>query len=135
MPQTVHHRSPRPRACQPEEAQQAALVRWARTQPGLALLLHVPNGGDRRPPVAARMVALGARRGVPDLMLPIPVGPYHGLWLEFKAEDGAVSHEQRRWLDALAGHGYAACVAFGLAAAQRCLLAYLDGAVMPERWT
>lgn len=115
----------RRRAATPEDRVQAELVRWARTDPALRLLFHVPNGGERNPIVGGQMVALGARKGVPDLMLPVARGPYHGLFLEIKAEDGSVSDHQRRWLADLEAEGYRAVVAYGLEEARSALLDYV----------
>lgn len=43
----------------------------------------------------------GAKRGVADLQLPLPRGPFHGLAVELKTKRGAVREEQRRYLTAL----------------------------------
>lgn len=62
-------------AVNPTEAvEQAALFRWAVLQPpesGIRLMMHIPNGGYRKPSEAARFRALGVRAGVPDILLPV----------------------------------------------------------------
>ena len=41
---------------------------------------------------------MGVKSGVPDLMLPIPKGGYHGLFIELKKEVGGItSKEQIDW--------------------------------------
>jgi hypothetical protein len=120
-----------------EHALQAALVHWARSHPDprLHLLLHVPNGGARDGRTGGVMVALGARSGVPDLLLPVPVvgqvagmaAMWAGLWLELKHGAGAPSEAQKRWLRTLAAQGYAVALAWSLPDAQRALTDYLDG--------
>jgi hypothetical protein len=121
------------------EAQlQAAVVRWARahTDHRAHLLFHVPNGGARTAQSGGVMVALGARPGIPDLFLPVPVvaqangmaRPLAGLWLELKHDDGTLSPPQRRWLRTLAEQGYAIAVAWTYDDACDAVDAYLTGA-------
>lgn len=57
---------------------------------------------------------LGAKAGVPDVVIDYPVLPYHGLRIEFKRrEGGVVSEAQQDWLDKLNRLGYLACIAKG----------------------
>lgn len=119
-----------------EDDHQAALIRWAGLQskamPELALLLHIPNGGRRGKREAGRLKAQGVRPGVPDLLLPVPRGGRHGLWIEMKApKGGRVSVEQKRWLESLAKQGYAACVCAGWESARDVILEYLNPTVPP----
>ena len=115
-----------------EDQEQIALVNWARMQekryPELRLLFHIPNGGSRGKAEAGRFRAMGVRPGVPDLCLPVPVGGYHGLYIELKrAKGGRVSAEQREWMDALRELGYCAAVCRGWEDAARIITWYLDG--------
>jgi hypothetical protein len=68
------------------------VIAWAayaqRKYPELELLFHVPNGEARDPRTAAKLKWLGVRPGVPDLLLPMPRGPYAGLALEMKRRRG-----------------------------------------------
>ena len=79
-----------------EGAEQATLMDWAALMAGrwpeLQLLFHVPNGGARGKAEAARMKRQGVKAGVPDLMLPVARGGYHGLFLEMKAALGRNLH-------------------------------------------
>lgn len=119
-----------------ESVEQQALFRWAAYQygahPELALLYHVPNGGGRSRAEAGRFKGEGVKAGVPDLCLPVARGPYHGLYIELKRLEGGRLHpEQKRWLEALAGQGYAAVVCKGWEEAVAQILGYLG---MKQPW-
>lgn len=114
-----------------EAEEQATLFGWARMMsrkhPELLLMFHIPNGGARRQSEAARFKAEGVKAGVPDLFLPVARGSWHGLFIEMKREKGGrLSTEQRIWLDALRGQGYAAYVAYGWKDAATLIESYLN---------
>ena len=114
-----------------EGEEQARLFSWCRMQswqhPELELLFHVPNGGSRSKAEAGRFKAEGVKSGVPDLMLPVARGEYHGLFIELKRLDGGrVSPAQKAWLDKLRGQGYQAVVCRGWEEASEELLGYLE---------
>jgi len=75
-------------ACGTEHAHQAALfmslVAHYADHPELRLAFAIPNGGKRDAITAGRLKAEGVKAGVPDLMLPIARGEYHGLFIEMK---------------------------------------------------
>lgn len=69
--------------------------------PLIDLIYHIPNGGSRgnnrrdAQIAGAKMKALGTKKGVPDLALPIPCQGYASLYIEMKKpKDGALSAEQ-----------------------------------------
>lgn len=106
------------RACPLEETEQEAVIRWATGQldnwPELALLYHVPNGGKRGKRQAAALKRQGVNAGVPDLVLPVPRGGFHGLYIELKRrEGGRVSSDQAGWIRDLTANGYRAVVRRG----------------------
>jgi VRR-NUC domain. len=114
-----------------EHQEQVSLIKrceWNRSKyPELALLFAVPNGGDRNVIVASKLKAEGVKAGVPDLCLPIPRGPYHGLWIEMKKIKGSrTSKVQKGWIQALRGQGYAAEVAKGADEAWNIIVEYLQ---------
>ena len=114
-----------------EASEQAALFEWAaRAQgkyPELGLLFHVPNGGSRDPREAAHLKRQGVKSGVPDLCLPVPRGPFHGLFIELKrVKGGALSGRQKEWLGLLNHHGYRAVVCRGWLEARETILEYLN---------
>lgn len=107
-----------------EHGEQCAFFQWivlegSKQYEDLDLFYAVPNGGDRQAHVGAAMRAEGVKRGVPDTCLPVPVGRYAGLYIEFKRRglenkaDGALSSDQVKWTRRLAGKHYAVAVAYG----------------------
>lgn len=99
----------------------------------LELLLHIPNGGYRRPREAVLLKASGVRPGVPDLFLPVPIGRYVGLWIELKAPDGRVSAVQSEFMERLVRMGYAGMVAYGWREAADGIESYLGAAYDVDR--
>ena len=114
-----------------ESEEQTAIIEWANIMqhrvPELALLYHVPNGGSRNVVEAKRLKAQGVKSGVPDLVLPVARGKYHGLYIELKTLRGRVSDAQKQWLDALRNQGYAAIVCRGADEAIAMIAKYLAG--------
>jgi len=115
-----------------EDTEQLAVIAWcegyALADTRARLLLHVPNGGSRHIVEASKLRRLGVRAGVPDLLLPVAVAPYHGLWIEMKRRKGGlVSAAQHGWIDALRAEGYAVAVARGADEAIDTIIAYLGG--------
>lgn len=113
-----------------EDQEQAEVVRWANGRPWGEWLFHIQNEGTWSKRRGQRGKALGIRRGVPDLFLPIPAGGYHGLWIEMKRTGGRMSdvrREQRVWIDNLRRMGYRAEVCFGAKDAIGVLTEYEEG--------
>lgn len=122
-----------------EDAEQSALFAYA-LQPGYGqatdraaewgMLFAVPNGGKRGAATAARMVAMGARRGYPDIGLNVACGPFHGLFIELKRQPGkgasTVGQDQRDWHENLIARGYCVIVCYGWKHAVQCINWYLD---------
>ena len=83
-----------------EDGHQMALFAWARLNlhryPHLHWLHAIPNGGHRSVQTGAKMKATGARKGVWDVFLPVPIGNMSGLYLEMKKPKprGRLSPEQ-----------------------------------------
>lgn len=117
-----------------EVEEQIALMRYAATQARVderwGMLFAIPNGlAASSIRAAAQAKASGTKKGVPDLCLPVPVGSWHGLFVEMKRLDGKssdLSPEQRDWLARLQGHGYQTVVAYGWRAAVDEITAYLE---------
>lgn len=113
-----------------EHLEQTQLLAWARYQrfngTPIADDLHaIPNGGQRHPAVAAKLKAEGVTSGIPDLMLTIPVPPYHGLFIELKARGGRLTDNQRDHIERLRARGYHAVCCVGFDEARVAIERYL----------
>ena len=122
-----------------EHDEAVALMQWVdliiNRYPELELLFHVPNGGFRSKNTAKKLKAEGVKKGVPDYILPVARGPYHGLFLELKrTKGGKTSPEQEALINKLRKQGYLALVAKGWEHASRILMGYLSllSPVIPE---
>lgn len=116
-----------------EDEEQIWLFSWAKLHAGrwpeLELMHHIPNGGMRSKTEAARFKAMGVKRGVSDVFLPVSRGGYHGLYIELKAKDGRAEKEQKEWIAAVKEQGYCGAVCFGGFEAANLVEAYLKGEV------
>lgn len=114
-----------------EHQMQCALVQWWRYEcvkyklPENALFA-VPSGGMRDQIIGARLKAEGVRRGIPDLLLLVPRGQFHGLALELKIPGGRISPEQKDVMWFLSSQNYRAMACFGLDSAIAELKSYLE---------
>lgn len=71
------------------------------------LLFHVENErSDGNVIDGAKRKAMGLVAGVSDLIMLIPKGPYHGLMIEMKTEDGVQSQVQKTWQVLVESQGY-----------------------------
>lgn len=130
-----------------EDDEQRALVQWAArrklppapdVEPGATIgdyLFAVPNGGRRGKTEAARMVGLGTKKGVQDLILSLARGGHAGLYIEMKKRrdqfrttgdaQRAVSADQRAWGKRAQRAGYRWVVAYGKDEAADEIRAYM----------
>lgn len=118
-----------------EHAEQVSLIRWRDAfvwlDARLAMLHSTPNGGMRDVRVARKLKAEGTGKGYPDLSLDVPRllpdGTWqHGLRIELKRlKGGALSPEQRWWIDRLRAQGYRVEVCKGWIAAARVIADHL----------
>lgn len=113
-----------------EHDEQVALFEWVevakRKYPVLELLHAIPNGGHRHIAVAKKLKKEGVKAGVPDVCLPVPRGPYHGLYIELKAGKGRLSKKQQWWAEKLSEAGYKAETCWGVMDAINTLKAYIN---------
>jgi len=106
-----------------EDAEQALLFEWASYHPTLRCMFAIPNGahlaGDARQRgiQMGRLKKQGFKSGVSDIFLPIPVGDYHGMFIEMKRrmQDGPtkVSRKQQDFLDTMKATGYHVMICYG----------------------
>lgn len=134
-----------------EDAHQTALFAWAATAtreyPQLRWLHSVPNGGLRSARTGAKMKATGARKGVWDVHLPVPIysqlpgmgGPFNavryrtGLYIEMKKPGtGRLTTEQKEFRAHLEFYSYETAVCFTWEEARDEILAYLKY-ITPEQ--
>ena len=121
-----------------EHEEQKAVIEW---RDNVAVLKHrrhcmpdgrfpliaIPNGGLRNVIVARKLKAEGVTAGVPDLFLPIPRTPYHGLWIEMKRRKGGrVSPDQAAVIAGLRAKGYHVVIARGSDEAIAAIEEYLS---------
>ena len=96
------------------------------TYPELAAVFAVPNGGYRNGKVAMQMLQEGVKAGVPDLILSIARGGYHGYYQEQKrTKDSTVTPKQKAWHRYLKAQGYKVDVCKGCEAGWQGFLDYL----------
>lgn len=113
-----------------EHELQVHCIEWFRWKRGVFkdLLFAIPNGGQRDIRVASRLKAEGVIAGVPDLFLAVPMGNYHGLFIEMKnGTAGRVSEAQKREMEALRCQGYGAVVCHCLDEFIEIIEKYLHG--------
>ena len=114
-----------------EAEEQKVVVQWCdlRKIP----IAHIPNEGKRSVAYAALLKAMGLRKGFPDLIVTLPKGGYHGLFIEMKYDKGKPSPEQKEWIHLLRSHGYAVAVCYDANEAIKTISDYLKGA-RREEW-
>jgi hypothetical protein len=112
----------------------------ANAAPILSRLFAIANGGargdDKRSKMirGAQMKAEGVKKGVPDIMLPVPINnrQYCGLLIEMKRPksgdqtQGRTSDEQNDWIAFLRSVGYGVSVCFDWIAAAKEVQAYAE---------
>ena len=106
---------------------QIQLIQWCKQFPWGQFLFHIANESTGGMGWVVRNRQMGCRKGVPDLMLPIPSQGYNGLFIEMKNEKGRPSKEQKAWLEALNTFGYKAVVCNGFDEAKEVLKEYMKG--------
>lgn len=112
-----------------ETQEQIWLFEWAETQvaryPELQLMFHVPNEGKRSVVLGRQMKRMGLKTGVPDVILPVPKGRYHGLAIEMKSLKGKPTAAQLIWIENLRAVGWRAAICHGWKDAADTVWAYL----------
>lgn len=106
--------------------------------PELLDMFAIPNGGLRDKITAANLKREGVKAGVPDVLLPVPRGVWHGLFIEMKRrttgkgasrkQKGSASDEQTDWAGRLRSRGYGVLVTVGFEEAKAAIVAYLTQA-------
>lgn len=123
-----------------EDAHQKALFMWAQLNlqkyPQLKWMHHIPNGGSRHIAEAGKLKAMGVKRGVSDICLPVSkIGQQYpiqvcGLYIELKKIGGKLSGEQHEFGQFVIDQGYIYCVCYGWEDARNTIINYLDGVIV-----
>lgn len=115
-----------------EHGHQSALFCWAASYyaifPRIRYMFAIPNGGARSKATAGNLKAEGVKRGVPDVMLPIPIGNCAGLFIEMKKpkkEGGRVSEHQDDMRNHLVTSGYRVVLCYSWIEARDEILRYI----------
>ena len=110
-----------------ETTEQIKLISWAKSiedfVPELKLLFHVPNEGLRRN--GNLLKAMGMKKGVPDLFLPVIRNGYVGLAIEMKYGDNVPTKEQRAYMSLLEEYGWKVNVCYSYEQAREIIRHYL----------
>lgn len=97
-------------------------------------VFHIANGGSRNYLEAINLKRQGVKAGVPDLMIPMAMKGYNGLFIEMKrVKGGRVSDEQREWITLLNANGYLAVVCKGSGEAIDTIRNYISGESFERR--
>lgn len=91
-----------------EDKLQHAVILYLQMQYPAALWTHTPNEGRRTPFERYKLKYLGAKSGVPDLMIFTPNDHYNGLAIELKYKKNKPTDNQKKWLDDLANNNWLA---------------------------
>ena len=111
-----------------EAQEQVALFQWAQyalTPEQYLMMFAIPNGGSRNIAEACNLKRQGVKRGVPDIMLAVPISQYHGLFIEMKFGKNKASNEQVKFIEQLNKNGYIAVCVTGWDKARECIIDYL----------
>jgi hypothetical protein len=122
-----------------EHGEQMALFEWSALNeervPELKWMFSIPNGaklpyrgkGKRRfSPEAMRLKDEGLKPGVPDVFLSVARQGYHGFYIEMKVGYNKPTEYQNEWLKGLAEQGYKTSVCYGMQAAKKEIVEYLE---------
>lgn len=118
-----------------EERQiQIALFNWAHLReweyPELELMYHTPNGERRDARTGAILKAMGVKRGVPDVCLPVKRGEFGALYIELKADKGRLSDAQKKYINGLESAGNCVRVCRSWNEAAEIIEKYLKGEIV-----
>lgn len=104
----------------PESSSQRAYMQWCQAMAKLderfsLIKANRDQGGMNMAKWGAIRKLEGGAKGFPDIEVLVPVGKYHGLFVEMKREaQFKISSEQKDWGRLLTKYGYAFVFAFGV---------------------
>lgn len=112
----------------PETQEMIALFDWIRLMPDIEpFCMHIPL--ERKCSIQQGMILkrMGVKAGTSDIFLAIPMGNYHGLWIEMKVKPNKPTKSQERFLDEMRSKGYAGMICYGADEARQAIDKYLMG--------
>lgn len=111
-----------------EHAHQAAFIAAIRrvNHPAARLTMAIPNGFMRSKSMRLRAWKEGLLSGVADLLVPVAMGGFHGLWIEMKSGSNDMTPEQVWFKGAVEAQGYRHEVCRSWDEALRVWCQYLD---------
>jgi hypothetical protein len=110
-----------------EESHQKAFFQWLSLNhpTAYALTWHCPNGGKRNAIEGAKFKEMGVKPGVPDVFMAVPIHPYHGLFIEFKAGKNKLTPYQETMMSSLSKEKYRVELCYSVDDAIEVVKAYL----------
>lgn len=109
-----------------EAQEQIIIFNWARFIPELKWMFAIANGGSRHLLEAINLKRQGVKRGISDMMVPIPKGKYHGLFIELKVGRNKPTPEQIEFILHANKYNYYAEVCYGHEEAIELIKKYLS---------
>ena len=77
-------------------------------------LFAIPNAGKRSPRGGKWMKDEGLTAGVSDLFLALPVGRFHGMFIEMKIHPNKPTDSQIKFQEAMRKRGYEAVICYSI---------------------
>lgn len=109
-----------------EDADLIALFDWIRLSPELEpFCWHVANERKCSARYGSYLRRKGVKSGVSDIQIAIPIGKYHGMFLELKVGKGKPTKNQLKFLQDMSDKGYYAIWRTGFEACQDAICEYL----------
>jgi len=84
-----------------EDKLQSNVMRYIAFTYPYAVFSHISNEGKRSPFERYKMKYLGAKPGIPDIMIFNPNKKYNGLAIELKVGYNKPTESQKKWIDDL----------------------------------
>ena len=113
-----------------ESQEQASVVQEFRVKYRNHLIFAIPNGTHIKSYAGrTRAKREGLLKGIPDLMIPVAKGGYHGLFVEMKDRGKSwsdVSKNQRERIEQLSAAGYRTVWCIGASAAMKVIDDYMS---------
>lgn len=76
------------------------------------IVFSIPNNSKRNPREGSRLKKEGMLAGVPDIMVPVPKGKFHGLFIEFKVGKNKLTESQANVIEYLRSKNYYCVVCY-----------------------